>query len=243
MDFLIPVLSGVCCLSGSMVVVVGAIIVMRRNKGGSGNASADTSSSQALDVSSSSVPASPFPASASADLSSGGAPQLGAPAAPSADLGGGSEEVEDFDEDGPTTLVDTTSRRPSPTGAEPGFSGGPATRTQAPTERGSPQPRRPPASTTAPTERIRVPSPSEPLDPSEVYAPDEPPPLPRTHAAAEAPPSSRRLHLDPSFMPDTSTLQPGATIIPPDDWNDDYIEDDEADETMLMARPPLPPKK
>jgi hypothetical protein len=36
-------------------------------------------------------------------------------------------------------------------------------------------------------------------------------------------------------------LVSGATIVPPDDF--DFIDDGDVDETMLMARPPLPPKK
>ncbi len=57
------------------------------------------------------------------------------------------------------------------------------------------------------------------------------------------PPSHKRMNLETMNLPDVSQLQPGATIIPPDDWNEDYIDEEEADETMLMARPPLPPKK
>ena len=94
------------------------------------------------------------------------------------------------------------------------------------------------------TDRIeapRPPAPDEPFDPAAVPGADGPPPLPASHATG-APPSSRHMQLDPPKAPDTGTLQPGATIIPPDDWNEDCIEDDEVDETMLMARPPLPPK-
>jgi hypothetical protein len=63
-----------------------------------------------------------------------------------------------------------------------------------------------------------------------------PPPAPRN----AGPPKAARSHdLDASSMPDIPALRPGATIIPPDDWHDDYIEDEDADETMLMPRPKL----
>jgi len=75
----------------------------------------------------------------------------------------------------------------------------------------------------------------------EVPAPDAPPPLPPTHRLPVPGPPAPGLHLDRNRLPDTSSLQPGATIIPPDDWNDEAFDD--ADETMLMVRPPMPPKK
>lgn len=212
-ELLIPLLSGLCCLSALVVVVVAAVLLLRRSKASSAEGGGPAASSPALQ--SGSAPASsPFPASASAELG-------GASGGPSGRAAVGMD-VEDFDEDGPTTLVDTVARRPGP-------SVGPSPRSPQPLTGGGPR------------------------GVADVPAPDEPPPLPRSHAGD--PPSSRKLRLepglrvdpaiqlDPRLGPDTSTLQPGATIIPPDDWHDDYIDDDEADETMLMARPPLPPKK
>lgn len=236
MEMIIAALSGICCLSGLVVAVVAAVILSRRSKGGA-DASEGPAPSGPKAVEPPASSSSPFPASASADLSSAG------PGASLVPRAGG--EVEDFDEDGPTTLVDTAARRPAVQRPVSPFS---PTPTQAPTEniRRSPMP--PAHEPLAPTERIQAPPrssaagrPPRSSGFGHVPAPDEPPPLPRSHAGG--PPSSRRLHLDPGLVPDTSTLQPGATIIPPDDWNDDYIDDDEADETMLMARPPLPPKK
>jgi hypothetical protein len=159
-----------------------------------------------------------LPSSASADLSGGALGGLG--------LAGGAslDEVEDFDEDGPTTLMDTRS---------PELRGLLGTPVLPAVDEDLVQ-----------TERIQVPNPptrGEPFDPAAVPGVDGPPPLPDSHSFG-APPSSRHMLLDPPKAPDTAALQPGATIIPPDDWNEDYIEDDEVDETMLMARPPLPPK-
>ena len=46
-----------------------------------------------------------------------------------------------------------------------------------------------------------------------------------------------------SYFEKYPTEQMQLPPVPPDDWNEDYIDDDEIDETMLMIRPPLPPKK
>lgn len=72
---------------------------------------------------------------------------------------------------------------------------------------------------------------------------EQPPPLPSSYSGK--PPSHRRAQLDRVKMPDRKSLESGGTIIPPEDWSSgqDYIADEEADETMLMSRPPLPPKK
>lgn len=97
----------------------------------------------------------------------------------------------------------------------------------------------------APTERLVVPPRpvASPLDPTTLPPVAAPPPLPASHAPPPTLPSTRLERLDPPQSSDRPSLQPGATIIPPDDWNEDYIDDDEIDETMLMVRPPLPPKK
>ncbi len=71
-------------------------------------------------------------------------------------------------------------------------------------------------------------------------APAAPPPVPVQRSIPRSAASSR---LDVDQMPDIPTLRPGATIIPPDDWNDDYIDEADADETMLMPRPNLGLKK
>lgn len=166
-----------------------------------------------------------LPSAASAALSP---PPVPAPSPPVARGTGGPSTPERFPEDGPTTLVDTTA---------------PGMRDMLRT------PSVPDAlSEVAPTERLVVPPrpAAAPLDPGApppvaVPSPAAPPPLPASHAPP--PPSTRQERLDPPQSPDRQSLQPGATIIPPDDWNEDYIDDDEIDETMLMVRPPLPPKK
>lgn len=68
-----------------------------------------------------------------------------------------------------------------------------------------------------------------------------PPPLPGAPVARQSgpPPAARSHKLDPASMPDIPTLRPGATIIPPDDWDDDYIDEADVDETMLMPRAKL----
>ncbi len=133
--------------------------------------------------------------------------------------------VDDFDEDGPTILMDSRSLEMSALlGSTP------------PTAADQEQ---------VQTERIFAPSPpasDEPSDPGAVASVDGPPPLPASHAT-DAPPSARQLLHDAPAASDPGTLEPGATIIPPDDWNEDCDEDDEVDKTMLMARPPLPPEE
>lgn len=241
MNLILVALAAVCCLSALMVTVVAAAILYRRSQAsGEGAAAPEAASAQAAIDGPPASGGSPFPASASVDLTGSGPDRFG---------GSIGDEVEDFDEDGPTTLVDTIARRPD--GLQPG--GLPPQSPYAPTKSRLPtEPiRKPPTDPVlAPTERLQVPRrPASPVRPprtgsyGHVPAPDEPPPLPGSHGGSGPLPASRRLQLDPSMVPDTSALQPGATIIPPDDWNDDYIDDDEADETMLMARPPLPPKK
>ncbi|MBO85644.1 MAG: hypothetical protein CL927_09810 [Deltaproteobacteria bacterium] len=165
-------------------------------------------------------------------------PALGRPA-PAVVLGGGDpDRVEDFDEDAPTTLIDTSAPAMRALLAEAGLA--PTKGEVAATERIQ----LPTESEMALTERLQVPPRPKkilPADPSAVPMADGPPPLPASHA--DLPSSARHAVLDPPQEPDTRTLKPGATIIPPDDWNEDFIEDEEVDETMLLVRPPLPPKE
>ena len=225
MELIALALTALCCFFGSVVVVLAAVLWIRHAQARDEAAakSEGTASTPASVSDTPVVEGSPFPAAESAHL---GEPVPVSPLAPhGATIG---DEVEDFDEDGPTTLVDTSKHRP-PSSRTPNlqstFDAG-----LAPTERIS-VPRRPTDGAAAPSRIDHVP------------APDEPPPLPRSHAPAAAPPSSRRAEVDPAGILDTAALQPGATIIPPEDWVDDHIDDEDVDETMLMARPPLPPKK
>jgi hypothetical protein len=89
-----------------------------------------------------------------------------------------------------------------------------------------------PSSAPAPAPNLAAPTAGTPT----AGTPSAPPPAPPN----AGPPKATRSHaLDAASMPDIPALRPGATIIPPDDWQDDYIEDEDADETMLMPRPKL----
>jgi len=195
-EILIPVLSGLCCLSGLVLLVVGLLVMRRRKKGGgsSGGGAEDTATAVEQAPQSLSPIGAPHSA-ASARLDD--PPTRPTERGPSGIVGGG-DEVEDYDDDAPTTLID-------------------------PVHLGIP--------------------PMSSQNRNHNLADERPPPLPSSYAGE--PPSHRRAKLDHLNLPDMSTLEPGATIIPPEDWADspDYIDDEEADETMLMARPPLPPKK
>ena len=64
---------------------------------------------------------------------------------------------------------------------------------------------------------------------------------PQASSGMGQPPSQRRALLGHVDVPTLDPLMMGATIVPPDEY--DFIDEEEADETMVMTRPPLPPKK
>jgi hypothetical protein len=221
-------LTALCCFFGSVVVVLAVVLLIRHSQARDEGASVsdDTPPASQAFPPALDPPAghgAPFPVSESAHL--GGSMPGSAPVLHGGTIG---DEVEDFDEDEPTTLVNISTQQPQ-SSRTPNLRSA-FEQSQAPTDRSS-VPRLPQAGADGPSRIDHVP------------APDEPPPLPASHAPAPSPPSTRRLDLDPAGIPGPSALQPGATIIPPDDWIDDHIDDDDVDETMLMARPPLPPKK
>jgi len=68
-------------------------------------------------------------------------------------------------------------------------------------------------------------------------------PLPIGPAGSPPPTAARSARLDADRVPDIPTLKPGATIIPPDDWDDDAVDEGDTDVTMMMPRPTVPPKR
>ena len=200
-----------CFLGFGVVVLVAGFLIWRSQQAGTAtapNSASEGGPTPALDAPVEPPPSVPSVASAELQPEAARVPPPPPQRAPRAEA-----EPEDFDEDEPTTLLQTSAEHLR-------------------TERLVVPPR--PLAASEPTTAPDLPA-APPILPA-------PPPLPASHASPP-PPSTRREVLEPPPMPAPQTLQPGATIIPPDDWNEDYIDDDELDATMLMVRPPLPPKK
>ena len=217
----ITILLGAMCCLGSLFVLIALVGVVIWRLQRSSTPPAGAVSAPPAPGAQSAVSGSAVPVTGGAERSVGALvdPKAGGDRG-DAVLGG----VEDFDEDGATIPVDTRSLETSvrlETASSPSPDQG-----QVQTER---------------TFASRPPVPSEPVGLGAIPGSNGPPPLPAAHAT-DALPSARQLPRDGSETSEPGTLKPGATIIPPDDWNEDLIEEDELDQTMLMVRPPIPPE-